>query len=65
MGSGTCYEINKVGGLIVSAISEGKSIQDIANELQNAFGVGKERVDVDTDRFIDQLLAKGLIETRI
>jgi hypothetical protein len=60
--SGSCYEVNRVGGIITLGITEGKSLEEIVSQLQEVFGVGKERLQIDVECFFAKLLTKGLVE---
>jgi hypothetical protein len=52
---------NEAGGLLWNALAEGATRQELSGALAAAYGLSAERAAADTDAFLAQLRARGLL----
>ena len=55
-------EFNEVGGMIVKALDQGKSIAEIVKLVTEEFEVGEEQAKNDILTFCKQLVADGIAD---
>lgn len=61
--SGTYFGLDEVGTFIWQQIDEGTAVADIPARMTEAFEVEVDVARADLEAFLEQLLAKGLIES--
>jgi hypothetical protein len=52
---------NEAGGLLWNALAEGATRAELAGALAAAYGLSAERAGADTDAFLAQMRAHGLL----
>lgn len=62
LNTGTCFEVNAVGGRVYSGILAGQSVDEIIAKLQDNFPTNAHVIQADVKGFIEILLNKGIIE---
>lgn len=62
MKSGEYHIFNSVGSMIWLAIADGKNINEIFKDIVNRYDVELEKVSIETNNFINNLLQQGLLE---
>ena len=62
MGSGQCFELNRVGLEIWQAIGRGATVQDIYETMADLYPGDRERLMADLATLADALVAAGLAE---
>jgi hypothetical protein len=58
----TYVATNDAGTLLWRALVEGATLERLADELERAFGIPRERARADADRFVAELTVQGLLE---
>jgi hypothetical protein len=57
----TYLAANGAGTVLWRALVDGSTREGLADELVRAYGLDRERAVADADRFVDSLLAQGLL----
>ncbi len=57
------FGLNVVGSLLWNALHAGETYELAVTRIQERFDVDRDRIDVDVASLLDQLDAKGLLET--
>jgi hypothetical protein len=57
----TYVAANSAGTLLWRALSAGATREELAGALVGAYGIDRERALADTDRFLAELAAQGLL----
>ena len=57
----TLVKLNETGSAIWQRL-DGRTVGQIATELEQLFEVSADQARADTDEFLDQLLARGFVE---
>lgn len=60
--NGESYSINKSGALILRALIEGRTFEDVVHEMAHAFDLSDATARRDTFRFLGELSRLGLVE---
>jgi Coenzyme PQQ synthesis protein D (PqqD) len=58
----TYVSANPAGTLLWRALAQGSTREALASELVAAYGIDRERALADTDSFLAELAAQGLLE---
>ncbi len=58
---GESFTVNKTGLLIIKALKEGKSQEEIVRELVSSFNVEEEKARIDLVDFLERLRSLNLI----
>jgi Coenzyme PQQ synthesis protein D (PqqD) len=61
MASGKCWELNRVGALLWTALSPKRSLRQSCESIAGQFGVPLVQVEEDALRLANDLLSAGLI----
>jgi hypothetical protein len=60
--NGEYYNLNSTAKIIWEYLSEPRELDMIVNNLQEMFFIDREKCEIETIRFLDELLDLGLIE---
>ncbi len=58
---GESFTVNKTGLLIIKALKEGKSQEEIVKEIVSSFEVDEEKARIDLIDFLDKLRSLNLM----
>ena len=61
---GRMYRLNLVGSRMLELLKQDRTEQEIAEQLSQEFGVGRDIVAADLKEFLSHLHRNGLVETR-
>ena len=59
---GSMLNLNPIGSIIWQQLSDGRSLEHIAERLASEFGIAREQALTDVNEFVEQLQAQHLIE---
>jgi hypothetical protein len=62
MGSGACFELNRIGFEIWKLLGPGTTVADICRALAGRYAVGPEVLAADVRSLVDALVGAGLVE---
>jgi hypothetical protein len=60
-GKGSIFTTNRVGAQIWQRIADGQTPCAIATELSVEYGASRAQIEDDTDAFLDELIAHGIV----
>lgn len=60
--SGDHYALNEVGEMTWNALVEKKEIQDSVDNIARTFSIHRDKVAMDTERFLNNLVDEKIIE---
>lgn len=60
--SGACFELNRIGAQIWSALAESKSLREISQDLGRRYPIDQDTLATDVDRLVGQFVRAGLVE---
>lgn len=60
--SGSTYQTNEVGNLIISLLQAGKSIENIAKTIATTYELAEEEALIDVLEFQNNLIIVGLLK---
>ena len=59
--SGGYYSLDEVGARLWQLFAEGKTLSEVCDQVHAEYDVPRDRLEQDTIRFIDDLVAKHLV----
>lgn len=62
--SAETFLLNGMGAVVFELCREGRSLEEMVEEITSVFPEPKEKVRSDVERFLEELAAKKLIEQR-
>ncbi|HEX3694569.1 MAG TPA: PqqD family protein [Polyangia bacterium] len=63
--TGECFELNRVGTEIWTALQGGTPPTQIAADLADRYGVPLAQVAADVDRLFEQMIARGILRVAV
>jgi hypothetical protein len=62
--TGLTYGVNETGRVIISELRAGKSLEEVARQVAQAYDVPEPTAEADVKEFYDRLNREGLLWTR-
>ncbi len=62
--TGQYYGVNEVGTRIWELVQEPRSLESIVDELERQYEVGRDLLETDAGKFLEQLLDHDLVERK-
>jgi len=64
MTTGDCFELNQVGAEIWDALAKGETLGQVIGTVASRYGLPASTIEADARSLTDDLLKKGLLQSR-